>query len=162
MLSARDALQSGIHRKARAKVNAVCSVCKLTFETPEGEKPLVEVHKSGKISFFCSTLCKVSKRNKHKFNAVRCEADEIKFGSRAERGYYFKLKQMVKEGEVIFFLRQVPFDLPGSTKYFADFQVFYADGTVSFIDVKGVSTPMFILKKKQVEALYPIEIEIVK
>lgn len=69
---------------------------------------------------------------------------------------------MQKLGEVIFFLRQVPFDLPGGTKYFADFQVFYADGTVSFVDVKGVSTQMFIMKKKQVESLYPITIEVVK
>lgn len=101
-------------------------------------------------------------RQKHKFNAKPCEADDIKFSSKAERRYYHTLKILQDRGEVVFFLRQVPLHLPGNTKYVVDFQVFYADGTVAFVDVKGMSTPMFILKKTQVESLYPIEIEIVK
>jgi hypothetical protein len=111
---------------------------------------------------FCCVACQVSKRKKHKFSAKRCEADSIKFGSKAERSYYFKLQALQKNGDVVFFLRQVPFDLPGNTKYFVDFQVFYADGSVAFVDVKGMSTPLFIMKKKQVEELYPINIEVVK
>jgi hypothetical protein len=102
------------------------------------------------------------RRAKHKFNAMACASDGIKFSSKAERSYYNKLKILQKSGEVVFFLRQTPFHLPGNTKYVVDFQVFYSDGTVAFIDVKGMSTPMFILKKKQVEDLYPITIEIVK
>jgi hypothetical protein len=43
-----------------------------------------------------------------------------------------------------------------------DFLVFDADGHVRFVDVKGMETPMFVLKKKQVEALYPFTIEVVK
>ena len=70
-----------------------------------------------------------------------------------------QLKMLQKLGEVIFFLRQVPFDLPGNIKYRCDFQVFYKDGTVSFIDVKGMKTQEYIMKKKQVESLYPIVIE---
>lgn len=111
---------------------------------------------------YCCVACQVGKRKKHKFSAKRCESDSIKFGSKAERSYYHRLQALQKSGEVVFFLRQVPFDLPGNTKYFVDFQVFYADGTVSFIDVKGMSTPLFIMKKKQVEDLYPVEIEIVR
>lgn len=111
---------------------------------------------------FCSMQCKLHKRHKHKFKATRTETDSIKFGSKAEAAYYNRLKFLREKGEVLFFLRQVPFDLPGNTKYFVDFQVFYADGTIAFVDVKGVSTPMFILKKKQVEDLYPIEIEVVQ
>jgi len=99
---------------------------------------------------------------RHKFSAVRCEQDDIKFSSKAERSYYNKLKLLQKAGEVVFFLMQTPFKLPGNTKYVVDFQVFYADGTVSFIDVKGMSTPMFIMKKKQVEDLYPVKIQVVK
>lgn len=122
----------------------------------------LHVQKNGVTKMFCSTECQVSKRHKHKYQAAPCEYDTIKFGSKAECNYYIGLKQKQKLGEVIFFLRQVPFDLPGNTKYFVDFQVFYADGTIAFIDVKGVSTPMFILKKKQVEDLYPIHIEVVQ
>lgn len=101
-------------------------------------------------------------RQKHKFNAKSCEADNIKFSSKAERAYYYKLKKLQEVGEIVFFLRQIPIFLSGNTKYVVDFQVFYSDGTVAFVDVKGMSTPMFILKKKQVEDLYPIKIEIVK
>ena len=36
--------------------------------------------------------------------------------------------------------------------------VFWKDGTVTIEDVKGFKTPMYILKKKQVEEVYPIEI----
>lgn len=99
-------------------------------------------------------------RTQHKFNAKPCEHDGIKFPSKKEGRFYQSLKLLVKSGKVLFFLRQTPFHLPGSTKYVVDFTVFYADGTVEFIDVKGMSTSMFLLKKKQVEALYPIEITI--
>lgn len=99
---------------------------------------------------------------KHKFHAVPCKADEFNFSSKAERAYYQKLKLLQKAGEIIFFLMQVPFHLPGKTKYIVDFQVFYSDGTVDFVDVKGVETEVFKLKKRQVEEIYPIKITIVK
>lgn len=140
----------------------ICCQCKKPFDfDPAKETLILEVSK-GKNLMFCSMQCKLAKRHKHKFNASRCENDSIKFGSKAESAYYNRLKFLKQSGEVLFFLRQVPFDLPGNTKYIVDFQVFYADGTVAFIDVKGMSTPMFILKQKQVEELYPIKIEIVK
>lgn len=101
-------------------------------------------------------------RLKHKFNAVQCKADGIKFASKRERHWYYLLKIQQGAGEVLFFLRQVPFTLPGNTKYVLDFMVFYANGEIAFLDVKGVLTPQFVLKKKQVEDLYPIEIECVK
>jgi uncharacterized protein DUF1064 len=62
-------------------------------------------------------------------------------------------------GWFYFFLRQPMFDLGGGTKYRADFLVFYTDGTCRVIDVKGKRTKDFIKAKKQVEALYPVEIE---
>jgi len=99
---------------------------------------------------------------RHKYNAKPCERDGMKFPSKLEGRYYDQLKLRVRAGEVLFFLRQVPFHLPGNTKYVIDFQEFWADGTIHFIDVKGQETKEFIKNKKQVEALYPIEIEIVK
>ena len=47
---------------------------------------------------------------------------------------------------------------PDAYKYVCDFQVYWANGDITFEDVKGVKTPMYLLKKKQVEALYPITI----
>lgn len=45
--------------------------------------------------------------------------------------------------------------------YFADFKVYYADGRIEIIDVKSKATqanPVYRLKKKLVEALYPVKI----
>jgi hypothetical protein len=99
---------------------------------------------------------------KHKFGAVRTERDGISFSSKLEAAYYDKLKLFQSAGQVLFFLRQVPFHLPGGVRYVVDFQVFYTDGSIEFVDVKGMETPEFITKKKLVEALYPIEISVVK
>lgn len=97
--------------------------------------------------------------NRHKYNAVRVEHDGIKFDSKKEARYYDTLKMLVKAGDVIFFLRQVPFHLPGGVKMIIDFQEFRADGTVRFVDVKGFKTKTYIKNKKMVEALYPVVIE---
>jgi hypothetical protein len=101
------------------------------------------------------------KAQKHKFGAVSCERDQKKFPSRLERRYYDQLKVRQSRGEVVMFLRQIPFDLPGGVKYVCDFQVFLADGTVEFIDTKGRDTAMSLAKRKMVEELYPVEIIIV-
>jgi len=98
---------------------------------------------------------------RHKYKAKPTEVDGIRFPSKKEARYYVELKLRVASGEVLFFLRQTPLHLPGNTKYVVDFQEFHADGTVHFVDVKGMETATFKLKKKQVEAIYPIEIEVV-
>lgn len=72
---------------------------------------------------------------------------------------YQKLKLLQKNGEVVFFLRQVPFHLTAGVKYVCDFQVFWKNGEVSFIDVKGMKTAVYKAKKKIVEEMYPITIE---
>ena len=102
------------------------------------------------------------RRPRHKFNATRVEFDGIRFDSKKEASYYKRLKLRQQSGDILFFLRQVPFHLPGGVRYVVDFQEFHADGTVHFVDVKGMQTPEFKAKKKMVEALYrPVEIKIV-
>lgn len=101
-----------------------------------------------------------SRIHRHKFGARPTEVDGIRFDSKKEARYFQKLRIREAVGEVLFFLRQVPFHLPGGVRYVVDFQEFHADGTVHFVDVKGMETPDFKAKKKQVEALYPITIEI--
>ena len=101
-------------------------------------------------------------RARHKFGAKRTEADGIRFDSKLEAKYYAILKILRDNTkEVLFFLRQVPLHLPGGTKLVIDFQVFWADGTVTFEDVKGMETDAFKIKKREVEAQYPIEIKII-
>ncbi|PKN21055.1 MAG: hypothetical protein CVU71_03740 [Deltaproteobacteria bacterium HGW-Deltaproteobacteria-6] len=101
--------------------------------------------------------CDVKTQKPNKFHAVMCEADGIKFRSKKERRRYLELMALQNAGEC-WFLRQVPFYLPGNTKYVLDFLVFWKDGRQTFEDSKGKKTPMYIMKKKQVEALYPVRI----
>lgn len=101
-------------------------------------------------------------KKRHKFRAKSVEYDGIRFDSKAEARYYLGLKTRVLAGDVVFFLRQIPIHLPGKTKLVIDFVEFHADGTVHFVDVKGMETETFKLKRRQVEALYPFEIELVK
>lgn len=103
---------------------------------------------------------------KHKYGAKRTEIDCIKFDSKIEAKYYQALKLHQKSGSLLFFLRQTPFHLPGGIKYVCDFTEFWAptkddQGSVVFTDVKGYDTPVSKLKRKQVEDLYGIKINIV-
>ena len=95
---------------------------------------------------------------RHKFNAQRTELDGIKFSSKREAQYYQELQFAVKSGDLLFFLRQVPLHLPGGVRYCIDFVEFWKNDEVRFVDTKGFRTPMYIAKKKMVEALYPIKI----
>lgn len=96
---------------------------------------------------------------RHKYNAIKTDVDGIKFDSKKEATHYQNLKMMKDQGIVLFFLRQVPFHLPGNVKYVCDFQVFWSNGDVSFEDVKGYRTQLYNTKKKLVESLYPIKIK---
>lgn len=102
------------------------------------------------------------RRIRHKFNATATELDGLRFDSKKEARYYGQLKLRRATGEIIQFLRQVPFHLPGGVRYVCDFLEFHADGSVHFVDTKGVETADFKAKKRMVETLYaPIVIEIV-
>ena len=96
----------------------------------------------------------------NKYNATKAQVDGITFDSKKEANYCIGLKQQQRAGVVLYFHRQVRFDLPGNTAYRVDFQIFYPGGAVRYVDVKGHKTKEFIRDKKQVEATYPITIEI--
>jgi hypothetical protein len=106
---------------------------------------------------------------KSKFKNIRCQAkDGTNFASRLERDYYEQLLLRWKAGEVLWFVRQPSFDLEGGVKYRADFLVvsrmiegMRAPVTVEVIDTKGVITPAFRDKRKQMKARYGIDIEVV-
>ena len=93
------------------------------------------------------------RRNKH--NNQRTKRGAITFDSLKEAEYYDQLLLRQRAKDIAYFLRQVPFDLPGNTKYRVDFMVVYPDGKIEYIDVKGMRTKAFIRAKKQVEDLYP-------
>lgn len=98
---------------------------------------------------------------RHKYNAKATELDGIRFASKREAKAYAGLVAERQAGTIVFFLRQVPLHLPGGTRLVVDFLVFYADGTVRFLDAKGMETDSFKIKKREIEAVYPITIEII-
>jgi hypothetical protein len=100
---------------------------------------------------------------RHKFNAVRKEVDGKKFPSKLEAHYYEHLKRAKARGELLFFLRQVPFDLPGNIVYRLDFLEFWTNGEIIFSECKGYETPDWVIKHKLIIDTYPwIELNIVK
>jgi hypothetical protein len=100
-------------------------------------------------------------KKKNKYNAVATMVDGFRFDSKKEANYYIGNKLLMAKGEIVLQLRQVPFQLPGQVTYRLDFLEFYSNGNVRFVDVKGRDTAMSKLKRKQVEALYNVEITLV-
>jgi hypothetical protein len=100
---------------------------------------------------------------RHKYNASPQKRDGHRYDSKAELAFAQQLDRSKVAGEVVQYLRQVPFHLPGGVKYVCDFLIFEASGSVRLVDIKGMDTPMSKMKRKQVEELYaPIVIEVVK
>lgn len=93
-----------------------------------------------------------------KYHAVMEECQGIKFQSKKEARYFRELKARMFAGEVLYFLRQVPFDLIGGVKYRVDFMEVWANGTIHYIDVKGFKTQTYKIKRRMVEDLYPVKI----
>ena len=105
------------------------------------------------------------KKNKH--HAQMTEADGIKFGSKKEARIFRELQARQHNGEIKFFLLQVPFLLPGKTdsgrrfKHYLDFMAIRTDGQIEYIEVKGRDLPVGKMKRRQTEELYGINIEVI-
>ena len=100
---------------------------------------------------------------KSKFGAITTEVDGIRFASRAEARRYLLLKQLQEQGEISGLQLQppFPFDIDGSHMftYYADFVYDEVKTNKKIIeDVKGVSTPVYKLKKKIIEKYYGVKI----
>lgn len=95
-----------------------------------------------------------------KYNAKKVEVDGIKFDSKVEAEYYLHLKEMQEKKEIQGFERQVKmtlqeaFYLEGvkgkirAITYVVDFKVTENDGSITYIDVKGIETDVFKMKRK--------------
>lgn len=95
-----------------------------------------------------------------KYNAKKVEVDGIKFDSKVEAEYYLHLKEQVDKGEIQGFERQVKMTLQDSfylegvkgkiraITYVVDFKITEKDGSITYIDVKGIETDVFKMKRK--------------
>ena len=101
---------------------------------------------------------------KHKYGAKPSEYDGKKFRSKLERHAYILLKEHQDKGDISFFLREVPFELSDRTtkKHRVDFMIFFANGTVELLEVKGMDLEAGKLKRCLVEDQYNIKIEVAK
>ncbi|PEX52509.1 hypothetical protein COK25_08345 [Bacillus cereus] len=101
----------------------------------------------------------------NKYNAKKVEVDGIIFHSKAESDYYSGLKIWQAAGEITSFELQPRFTLqPAFAKngksfkaitYIADFMVYLPNGDVEVVDIKGMVTETFAVKKKMFEYKYP-------
>lgn len=101
-----------------------------------------------------------------KYKAVKTIVDGFTFASKREAHYYRIYSAMENAGIIKNLKMQtsLPFIFEGR-KIFAykpDFEYDDSDGVHHYVDVKGIETPVFRLKKKLIEAQYKIKIEIVK
>jgi hypothetical protein len=103
----------------------------------------------------------------NKYHNVICEADKIKFPSKKHRAHYLLLRSMQQAGEIKWFLREVPFDLPGHyetgrvVRHYIDFMLCLPDDRFRYQEVKGRDLAMGKLKRVQVEEIYKIRIEVI-
>lgn len=118
-----------------------------------------------------------------KYKSVKTKCDGIMFASKKEANRYRELKLLEKAGEICCLRLQVPFELipaqyeetgevytKGANKgkpkrgkciekavtYIADFVYYNSDATVRTVeDVKGMRTPVYIIKRKLFRWRYP-------
>jgi Protein of unknown function (DUF1064) len=99
----------------------------------------------------------------NKYRNVKKKIDGITFDSIRESNFYVHLKQLEKQGDIKDLELQPEFPCVVNNKkiciYRADFQYYdIKEGQRIVLDVKGIRTRVYRLKKKLVEALYGISI----
>lgn len=101
----------------------------------------------------------------NKYHNRKTVIDGITFDSKKEADYYCELRIRRMAHEITGFDMQVPFVLLEpfkykgrkiqGIKYTADFVVQYPDGRKEIIDVKGLRTRDYIMRKKLLLSKYP-------
>lgn len=106
-----------------------------------------------------------------KYGNKKTMCDGHQFDSQAEAKYYEQLKWLKHAKQIKSFklqpryLLQEGFKKNGRTirkvEYIADFEVKHLDGSIEVIDVKGVATEVFNLKRKWFDRLYLYRLSVI-
>lgn len=106
-----------------------------------------------------------------KYGNKKVKVDGITFDSALEARYYKHLKLLKEQRIVEDFELQPKFVLLDKFKkngktyraitYIADFKVKYSDGNIEVVDVKGMVTQQFELRRKLFEYRYPYELKVI-
>lgn len=104
-------------------------------------------------------------KKRSKYGNKKVKIKGIEFDSIAESRYFLVLLDKKKKKEILDFELQPRFLLQESFKkngetfrkieYVADFKVIHNDGRVEIVDVKGMETKIFKIKRKLFEYKYP-------
>lgn len=107
-----------------------------------------------------------------KYNNSKTVLDGIEFDSKAEGEYYTLLKKERENGLIHSFELQPRFILQDKfvkdgvsfrkIEYVADFLITHNDGSVEVVDIKGMETPEFRIKRKLFEKKYPHRLKLLK
>ncbi|MGG1291397.1 DUF1064 domain-containing protein [Bacillus smithii] len=110
-------------------------------------------------------------QQKTKYGSKKVEIDGHVFDSKIEARYYQQLKWLQEHNQILFFrlqpryLLQEAFRKNGKAfrkiEYIADFEVHHLDGSIEVIDVKGMETEAFKIKRKLFEKKYPHKLSLV-
>lgn len=107
------------------------------------------------------TMFKPQKRNK--FNAKKVYIDGHKFDSASEGELYVELKLQQEKGLIKSFKQQWKEELWAYGKhimnYYVDFRIEHNDGTIEFLEHKGMSTELWKKKWQMLLAKYDNEIK---
>jgi len=95
----------------------------------------------------------------NKYNATKTTVGGYTYQSAKEARYSLFLDSEVAAGRIKSYKRQYRMSLDVNGKhianYYADFLVYHENGVEEIVDVKGVVTPLFLLKFRLAQALYP-------
>ncbi|WP_054634834.1 DUF1064 domain-containing protein [Thalassobacillus sp. C254] len=111
------------------------------------------------------------KKKKNKYRAKRTVVDGHTFDSKLEARYYQQLLWLKAHGEIKEFTLQPRYILQEAFKkdsttyqkieYVADFEVLHEDGSIETVDVKGVETTDFRIKKKLFHKRYTNKLSVI-
>jgi len=106
-----------------------------------------------------------------KYKSKKVEIDGHVFDSKIEARYYQQLKWLQEHKQILFFRMQPRYLLQEGfeknrkryrkIEYIADFEVHHLDGSIEVVDVKGVETEAFKIKRKLFEKKYPHKLSLV-
>lgn len=108
------------------------------------------VEKSGKV-----------KHGNRKYRYRSIQGFERDYDSIGEARCAAALDVMIERKVILSWAPQVSFLLPGNTRHYVDFIVFYADGRYLLLEFKGHDTAAGKRNRKQVEGMYRVKIEVV-
>lgn len=98
-----------------------------------------------------------------KYKSCRTKVDGISFASKAEAEYYLELQTYVNDGELKILELQPKVVMTTSLiKYVPDFKIQDKFGRQWYVDVKGMETPVFKIKKRLWKHYGDGELKIVK